>query len=846
MNKWFSCVVVVLIALFNTGNAQQLAFPGAEGFGRFATGGRGGIVYYVTDTTDNPSKPTVGSLRYGITKLTGARTILFKVSGTISLQADLKIANGNITIAGQSAPGDGICLKNFTLRLNTSNIIVRYIRCRLGDLTSYIDDAMDANGNSPVPTDENIIVDHCSLSWSIDETGSFYDIKKFTLQWCILSESFYKSVDPKGDHGYAGIWGGQGASFHHNLLAHHTSRNPRFCGSRYTGDSLKEVVDFRNNVLYNWGNINTVYGGEGGNYNIINNYYKPGPATPGSFTSSNKNLRNRILSYTSYYCTKDSYIYPDTLWGGKYFVDGNFVKGYPDVSADNWTKGVQSDGFYKAASLMARNKLTAPIAVAPINTQTAEDAYLSVLNNVGAYLPKRDTVDRRILRETRDGTATFEGPGYSTVKSTNVTHPSGIIDGQANVGGWPVLLGATPSADVDNDGMADEWEMQRGLNSTNAADRNNVSTNGYTNLENFLNGDSIVAFGKSNTFLPATDMLLQSTNQWLNAKDTTYTRLISTDTMNLVASVYDSGVTNQLKVYYYTTSGSRLYNLQPYLRRNISIIPTNGITSLAQPIKIRLFFTANEFNALKNSATNVNSINDLQVYLVADSNLITNFSGTTVAPIVLDGASLFGTYNNGYYVEFTTAKLGTFFIAGKSLLLPVSLVNFTGSANKQDIVLSWTTQNEINMSGYEVEKSEDGINYTVIGTVNSENKKGEGLYFFNDKSFKAGKFYYRLKLINKDGTYRHSLVVVVAIDDNKNGITVSPNPFRFSLVINYSLSTDDAQVKVYSPDGKLVYNAVLPNNTTQSKLPLSTLKAGTYFLIYANKSTSFTAKVIKE
>jgi hypothetical protein len=187
---------------------------------------------------------------------------------------------------------------------------------------------------------QNIIVDHCSMSWSIDETGTFYGIRNFTLQWCILSESLYNSKHDKGIHGYAGIWGGANATFHHNLLAHHSSRNPRFGGARkgyVPYDPADELVDYRNNVVYNWGNINSSYGGEGGKINMVNNYYKAGPATPGNLTTSSaSNKRNRILNYTNFYVDGT-----DTTWGGKFYIDGNYVAGYPDVTADNWTKGVQ-------------------------------------------------------------------------------------------------------------------------------------------------------------------------------------------------------------------------------------------------------------------------------------------------------------------------------------------------------------------------------------------------------------------------------------------------------------------------------------------------------------------------
>jgi hypothetical protein len=464
--------------------AQQLAFPGADGFGRFSIGGRGGVVYYVTNLNDDTNP---GSLRYGLTKLSGPRTILFKVSGLIQLKSELKITNGNVTIAGQSAPGDGICLSNYTLRVLASDVIVRYIRSRLGDVTSYIDDAMDGNGSVPVKFN-NIIIDHCTMSWSIDEVGSFYNNKNFTMQWCVLSESLYHSVDPKGNHGYAGIWGGQNASFHHNLLAHNSSRNPRFCGSRYTGDSINEIVDMRNNVIYNWGNINSAYGGEGGNHNIVNNYFKPGPATPGSTTtSSTSNKRNRILNYTSYYYASDAYIYPDTVWGGKFYVNGNFVEGYPDVTADNWTRGVQPDSYVNVAVLMAKAKQATPFAFSMIRTQTATEAFASVLDSAGCTLPRRDTIDRRITKETRTGTATYEGGGYITVSGTGISHPSGIIDSQKDVGGWPAYNSDTPPTDTDADGMPDWWENMNGLNPNNPSDGNSVALDGYTMLEKYLN-----------------------------------------------------------------------------------------------------------------------------------------------------------------------------------------------------------------------------------------------------------------------------------------------------------------------------------------------------------------------
>jgi pectin methylesterase-like acyl-CoA thioesterase len=454
---------------------QQLAFPGAEGGGRFTTGGRGGTVYEVTTLSD----AGVGSLRDAISQPN--RTIVFRVSGVINLQSRLAINKNNITIAGQTAPGDGICLKGYCLNIQASNIIIRYIRCRFSDANNVDDDAMNSfNGLY-----ENIIIDHCSMSWSIDETATFYGIKNFTLQWSLVAESLYRSKHDKGDHGYGGIWGGANASFHHNLIAHHTSRTPRFGGARpgYTPYPTEELVDFRNNVIYNWGSINSAYGGEGGRVNMVNNYYKPGPATPGSLTvSSNANKRNRILNYTSFTNTGT-----DTTWGGKFYITGNVVEGYPDVSTDNWTKGVQKDGFARGDALIATAKVATPFVFSMARTQTADAAYKSVLDSVGAILPRRDAIDARIVKETQTGTATYEGAAYKAQTGVGISHPSGIIDSQDDTGGFIKYGSSTAPDDTDHDGMADAWERANNLNPDNAADRNLVATNGYTNLENYLN-----------------------------------------------------------------------------------------------------------------------------------------------------------------------------------------------------------------------------------------------------------------------------------------------------------------------------------------------------------------------
>jgi hypothetical protein len=421
-------------------HAQQHAFPGAEGYGRFTTGGRGGIVIEVTNLNDSGQ----GSLRAAI-RAGGARTIVFRISGTIDLLSELKIEKGDITIAGQTAPGDGICVKTFPVIVAANNVIIRFVRFRLGDEKQVEADALTGMNH------KNIIIDHCSMSWAVDETSSFYKNKNFTMQWCLLSESLNHSCHHKGSHGYGGIWGGMGATFHHNLLAHHTSRNPRFDGSRGEDKSGKEIVDFRNNVIYNWG-FNSAYGGEGGNQNIVANYYKAGPATkPGP-------LRYRIVN----------------PWDGKgcWYVAGNAVDGYPLITADNWAGGVQADS-------IRVSRADAPFPFAPVVTHTAEDAYGLVLAGAGAVLPKRDSVDARIVQETRSGTATYGGAWGLR---------SGIIDSQTDVGSWPILHSAPSPADNDHDGMADDWERNHGLDPSDPTDRNgDLNGDGYTNLEDYIN-----------------------------------------------------------------------------------------------------------------------------------------------------------------------------------------------------------------------------------------------------------------------------------------------------------------------------------------------------------------------
>jgi len=448
---------------FAFGQEKLSAFPGAEGFGRFTTGGRGGRVIYVTNLNDDNN---AGSLRYALNQ-TGPRTILFQVSGTIQLKSKLTITRGDVTIAGQSAPGDGICLRDYSVENQADNVVVRFLRFRMGDEAKQQDDAFWGRNRS------NIIIDHCTMSWSTDECASFYDNRNFTMQWCLLSESLRNSVHDKGSHGYGGIWGGEGASFHHNLLAGHDSRNPRFCGSRYSNRPDLELVDFRNNVVFNWGS-NSAYAAEGGSYNLISNYYKSGPAT----SSSSK---SRIIQP---YPDDGTNSQPAGIYG-KFYVAGNYITSAPAVTADNWLGVTPHPNFnlYTPVITVKEMKATTEFSVASVTTHPADVAYQKILDYAGASLI-RDDVDKRIIHDVGKGTATFTNGGNGSV--------NGIIDTQSAVGGWPLLKSLPAPADSDADGMPDGWEDINGLSKNNSADAQLTTLDGkYTNLEVYLN--SLVA-----------------------------------------------------------------------------------------------------------------------------------------------------------------------------------------------------------------------------------------------------------------------------------------------------------------------------------------------------------------
>jgi hypothetical protein len=450
------------------------AFPGAEGGGAYTFGGRGGRVIVVTSLAD--SGP--GSLREACEQ-GGARIVVFNVAGIIRLKTPLMIRAPYITIEGQSAPGDGICVAGESVWLNTHDVLIRFMRFRRGETNVGRRD--DSIGGNPIG---NIMIDHVSASWGLDENMSMYrhmyndstgipEQKLGTVNITIQNSIFSESLDT-WNHAFGSTLGGENCTFMRNLWADNAGRNPSI--------GWNGVFNFANNVMFNWVHRSVDGGDYRALYNIINNYYKPGPSTP-----KDTNIGHRILKPESGRSKLKYQVY------GRAYVAGNIVEGFPDVTKDNWNGGVQVEELPNTGKYTADMKATKPLPMPEITIIPAEKAYSYVLDNAGATLPKRDPVDTRVVEQVRTGKIDF----IKNVKlpTTQFEHrrlpidsyKQGIITDPVQVGGYPEYKGK-PYTDADKDGMPDDYEKKNGLDPKNATDAGAIAKNGYSNIENYLNG----------------------------------------------------------------------------------------------------------------------------------------------------------------------------------------------------------------------------------------------------------------------------------------------------------------------------------------------------------------------
>lgn len=546
MNKKLLLSAIAIMATC-VGYTQQPAFPGAEGWGMYTTGGRavdekGSVVYHVTSLEDCTDDNLVeGTLRWALN--TGddtPRTILFDVCGTIKLASRLKFSHPNVSILGQSAPGGGICISGANIYVCKNNVIIRHLRFRAGDEADKNYSAID------IENVENVIIDHCSFSWSMEENVTMYDNNYTTMQWCILSEPLYYSRHKKGERGYGSQWGGEHSSFHHNLLAHCVSRGPRLNGARdhntdYGAHDQFVDTEIVNNVMYNWGKKECTHGGEldapdelytiikktlddgsvikdtiarySGTYvnnNLVNNYYKPGPTTDACaggyrWFARISRIDGGYGKYSKWYVNgnvmeENNHHYSNATQSSEDKFKGNYEK----INTNNWYNANSSssqkglDIQYGANDAnMQKHYLDKDTTMSGlISIESAEDAYSSVIAKAGCTLPRRDAVDVRILAEASGKRepiyhGSFKATYLGVIDSQNDLKPANADDTWS---AWPSLEmeeNETLPIDTDKDGIPDEYEITNGLNHTSASDGGAIASNGYSNLENYL--ETIIA-----------------------------------------------------------------------------------------------------------------------------------------------------------------------------------------------------------------------------------------------------------------------------------------------------------------------------------------------------------------
>ena len=592
---------------------------------------------------------------------------------------------------------------------------------------------------------------------------------------------------------------------------------PRFDGVR---NITADTTDFRNNIIYNWSDYN-VNGGEGGTYNVVNNYYKYGPSTPSTSTSG-VNRRNMLIN--PYKQTSPAIAF------GRYYLTGNYCFNSSAVTSRNWLGASFGSGSFTDTTA---SKVNVPFACVNINTQTAQDAYTSVLAGAGTTLPYRDTLDLRITNDVINRTGKLincqggfpRGTAYATTQVA-----------------WPYLpVGFTP-VDTDHDGMPDVWETQRGLNPASAADMNAyTSTTRYNNVETYLNGDTITAPGILNTCISSKGFNAANTSQWLHAKDTAYsaynlsTYLVSTDTNNIVVSILDNGNYGNFDASYYTTNAIRTdANGKAYLNRNVTIHPQTA-ASITAPVTVRIYFSKKEYDDLRIADNTITALADLRIVKSADNSCITSLP-LSYSVIVPTASGVFGSYGLGYFLEFQTSSFSTFFVTGKNSVLPLKLISFKAVLNSDKVLASWVCENEINTLDFNVEKSIDGSKFNWVGDVPAKNTSGINYYNLTDKAPYFGESFYRLKMIDRDGHFTYSRIIPVN-RLSSNQLFINPNPVINKISVRYPIVRGFGTLNIFDISGKEVKRLILNQGSTNINYNLYDLPSGIYILEYRNNNS---------
>ena len=541
---------------------KLLAFPTARGFGKYVSGGRGCKVVEVTNLEDDPKNPSEGSLRWALT-VAGKEnaTIVFRVSGVIKIQPnaqkvrDLRANLKNVTIAGQTAPGEGILIRGGKMNFGGSdNLIIRNLRFRIGDideadLAKPTDSRFIKGAGFGLENAKNVIIDHCCFGWSGEENMTMYDNHFTTVQWCIVHEGLYDAGHQKGNRSYANQWGGSPATYHHNLLAHNYNRSSRLNGASSTTEDRNVFMEYFNNVNYNWGKKNSCYGGENeaGTYsshecNFVGNYYKPGPSTPsGSYFMELSAARSgKTLNPNP------------SRW---YFAD-NVMEGSSSATNDNWS-AIHNNTSYTVAGMKSETLVYPSAEVTRLDkckfddydlyrtpTESAEEAYEHVLAKAGTI--NRDQTEQRVVNEVRNKQAQYKG---------TTLNKAGFIDSPDDAEGWPTYASATPVVDNDHDGMADDWELAHGFNPADPEDgKQVVSTEGYTALEVYLNS----LMGEKIDFTPTA---IRTVN--MISSEVVHRQIFTLDGrqvgtlqrgLNIVRETMADGTTRIVKVFYTPTA----------------------------------------------------------------------------------------------------------------------------------------------------------------------------------------------------------------------------------------------------------------------------------------------------